>query len=500
MNQYLLRIEAANFDYSVYDTHDISTIRGGSFMLLDAFDRLKAELKTKRLVRDIGSSASIGLFAFEAENDQAAQAIKAQILNEPSLKELHDLKFATLLTEVMPVEPKQSFQENLHSLAAKVRWQQYKTAAMCLPQETDREEACKLDGVRPAVQDDRQGDQVIKVSSAVYARRDRGKGLRQKFYEELLGAKEFSTGKYAFTNDLEALASDPNRGNLHSKIAFIHLDGNRFGRTRDAKCVKETLLLDFQNHIQERLRKPALRSLIQFAIAPGNESFKYNNPKTQKPEIRLETPLWGGDEMEWVVPAWQALNVLEVFFKAASQAENWEGIRLTHAAGVVFCHHNLPILQVRRYARQLCDLAKKGLPTAVDQITADANRVAFLNLSAFDLIGSEVKEFLKAYNQPAQPEDFVVHDAASALPLWQKHLLVLKKHFPRNKIHALLRALKERKEQEVKDILERVEKLMNEKIWRETVAPAIAYLTQDHQNFNRWFLIADLINYVGEDR
>ena len=44
---YYLRIEAINLDYFVYDTHDISTIRGGSFMLLSIFDALFDNLKEK---------------------------------------------------------------------------------------------------------------------------------------------------------------------------------------------------------------------------------------------------------------------------------------------------------------------------------------------------------------------------------------------------------------------------------------------------------------------
>lgn len=489
MQQYLLRIEAVNFDYAIYDTHDISTIRGGSFMLLDAFEKLKKQ----RPEWDIGTSANIGLLKFEAHDDIAANAFKDRLLAEPPLAGLRTL--ATFTAEVLPFGSGNDFTRGLHKLTAACRWQQYQSPALILPQEIESGEACQFDGVRPAARLVRKGDQDIKVSSAVHTRSQNGKDLRQGFYENLLGAKEFSRRHFGFTDDLEALSSDPKRGNLNGKIAFIHIDGNRFGRTRDQKCTNETLLLSFQSHIQENLRKPALRRLLEFATASGNESFL-----TEAGEIRLETLLWGGDEMEWVVPAWQALNVLEVFFKATSDADTWQGFKLTHSAGVVFCHHNLPILQVRRYARDLCDLAKTGLPTDVNQINANANRIVFLNLSAFDLIGSDVKEFLKDYNQPAQPDDFVVQDAVSALPVWQNHLLALKKHFPRNKIPALLLALKNQDEQEVNDILSRVEKLMNRDAWEKSVAPAIAQLTENSQKQNRWFLIADLMNYVGEDK
>ena len=42
MPKYYIHAEAFNLDPIVYDTHDISTIRGGSFMLLDAIQQIPA--------------------------------------------------------------------------------------------------------------------------------------------------------------------------------------------------------------------------------------------------------------------------------------------------------------------------------------------------------------------------------------------------------------------------------------------------------------------------
>jgi hypothetical protein len=68
-----------------------------------------------------------------------------------------------------------------------------------------------------------------------------------------------------------------------------------------------------------------------------------------KPEIvsklRFETLLWGGDELVWVVPAWQGWWTLDFFFRKARRWE-YNNIPLKHAAGLET--HTLQI-------RQLCN-------------------------------------------------------------------------------------------------------------------------------------------------
>ncbi|MBN2093061.1 hypothetical protein JW964_25785 [candidate division KSB1 bacterium] len=485
MPKYFLRIEPVNFENAIYDTNDISTIRGASFMLLNAFDQLKDQFQEY----DIGTSASVGLFAFEAENEDAAKKIRQNIITSEPLAKIKE--YATVLHKMEKADTSLEFPLIMQKLQADVRWQQYQTPTLLLPFDIISSEPCKLDGVRPAVKDDYKGAEKIKVSNSVYSRRNPGKDLRQEVYEKILGERP----KYAFTNDLEALSTDTKRGNLNGKIAFIHLDGNRFGSARNKKCNNKELLLDFQKQIQNKMRKSALGKIIDFASAPENNSFR-----TDDDEIRLETLLWGGDEVDWIVPAWQVLNVLDLFYKTTAMFEQWEGLTLTHSAGVVFCHHNLPILQVRQYARQLCDLAKQGIPRNINQIDSSANRIAFLNLAAFDLIGSDVEEFMKSFYTPAQPADFIIENTAKNLNEWQEHVLILKRYFPRNKIYALLKALKEGQETKVKEIIDRAKKLIHGQSWNEQIEPAINSLTQNHQEPHRWFLISDLINYVGEDQ
>jgi len=62
MGDYYLRVEAVNLDNFVYDTNDISTIRSGSFLLLDTVNNLESAHDLNGLLKKISTGASAGLF------------------------------------------------------------------------------------------------------------------------------------------------------------------------------------------------------------------------------------------------------------------------------------------------------------------------------------------------------------------------------------------------------------------------------------------------------
>jgi len=490
MPEYYLRIEAVNLDHSVYDTYDISTIRGGSFMLHNAFEGVEQTVKQGGLCsefKDIGSAASVGLFRFKTDEINHMEAIINPILDEIR-KGIQS--FATLVWALRSVNKNESFTDALNHLLAECRWKQYQNASLTLPQEKSQEKACDIDGVRPGVYPDKKGDQDIKVSTAVRDRKKEGRGLRKSLYEALLKDSFpalLQENDDIVTDDLETLSSRKGAGKLDGKIAFIYLDGNRFGRTREEKCRDAELYREFQETVQDKLRKPALRQILEFALKPENSTFL-----TDDRRIRLETLLWGGDEIEWVVPAWQALNVLELFFETTQAANNFHGVKLTHSAGVVFCHHNLPILQIRRYAHDLCDIAKESISKNIHEIDpATDDRFAFLNIVSFDYMSGDTREFLKDYYFPASESDFVI--PANDIADLKTHLPTLKKHFPANKLHDMLQALQKGKAGEVQSIQERAVSLLPEG-QRTPVNLAIEKLIAGQPN--RWFRTADLMRYV----
>jgi len=484
MNTYYLRIEAVNLDYSVYDTHDISTIRGGSYMLIDAFKKL--EEKMKKELKSISTTASIGLFRVQSDEAEVKRII------DDALTELHSLTghFGTFVSSYVPAEKNVSFNRTVQELTALCRWQQYQKPSFVLPEASKVNEQCFLDRVRPGTEDEKVGTENKKVSIAVHARRTKGKELRKNLYKSLLGDSFINpiTGtEVKFTDELKELSESKEAGILDGKIAFIHIDGNRFGRIRDEICLDEDKYRDLQAKIQEKLRKATLSKIINYAIS--EKSFQ-----TDENKIRFETLLWGGDEIDWIVPAWQGLQVLQMFFEITNDAE-FEGIKLTHAAGVVFCHHDPPILQIRRYANQLCEIAKKDIPKNGARIDNSCNRISFIDLAAKDLISGDINRAIEEYYSPATTDDFLIRSASEDLPKLKENIRIIKRHFPKNKLYDIIIALKSHQYHQVDEIIERTKKIIGQSIW-EKVDPAIKEILKDNQN--RWLIIADLLDYVGD--
>jgi hypothetical protein len=500
MPEYYLRIEAVNLDYSVYDTYDISTIRGGSFMLHSAFEMMEQRLNPlPQNFKDLGSTASVGLWRFEAD-ESAKDAIVKQFVDEAS-KDIST--FATLVRAVKEANDK-PFKQTLNELLAECRLQQYQTSSVVLPLEKKNSKPCDFDGIRPGVHPDRKGKEPKIASTAVFTRRKKGKQLRNDIYRKLLGDTHYAQllenvgedtseeeglvekEKSIVTTDLEALSARKGAGKLDGKIAFIYLDGNRFGRIREEMCTDAGLYKEFQETVQEKLRKAALQQILDFAHKTENTSFLTNG------RIRLETLLWGGDDIEWIVPAWQALNVLESFFETTQAVGNFHRVTLTHSAGVVFCHHNLPILQIRRYARELCDIAKEGISKNIREIDpVTDNRFAFLNIVSFDYMAGDTREFLKDYYSPAIESDFII--PASEIADLKMYLPILKRYFPVNKQHDMLQALKRGNVGELQSVQERAISLLPD--WqRAEVNMAIEKVIAGQ--LNRWFRVADLMRYI----
>jgi hypothetical protein len=340
---------------------------------------------------------------------------------------------------------------------------------------------CFLNGVLPAVTQDKIGDKEESISRSVDLRRQNGIRLRNNIYNKVLGE---DISELSVTSDLEELSACKEAGKLDGKIAFIYLDGNRFGKIRDQKCKNLENYSDFHKKIRSELRNPALEKVLKFAM-------KTRSFLTDDNKLRIETLLWGGDEIEWIVPAWHALDVLEIFFNTTQENNNFRGVTLTHSAGVVFCSHNLPILQIRRYARDLCEIAKESVSENINEIGSTADCFAFLNIVSFDYMSGDIKVFLRDYHYPASEKDFIIK--AEEIGALKAYLPILKKYFPSNKLHEILAALKAGNIQEIDNIQKRALSLMNE-LQQEKVKGAIQNLINDKHN--RWYIVGDLIRYV----
>lgn len=260
--------------------------------------------------------------------------------------------------------------------AAMSRWAQMKAPSVALPKRGQMG-VCQVDLIRPAVED--LGGHLGLVSDSVRSRFRYGRDQKHRFYEDHAGASGLQ-----FTHDIEGLSEDSDRQyeNLGGKIALIHLDGNGFGSIQRG-CDSPESLGDWDQYIQQQ-RRNGLKSILNAIV--GRDEWRNGD------KVRLETLLWGGDEMVFVVPAWCGWSFLDAWFSCARKwafpiSQGGE-TALTHSASIVFCNHKAPIHRIRQLAFDLTDLAKNS--------ARDCNHFAYKVLESFDHIGRDLEEHMSS--------------------------------------------------------------------------------------------------------
>lgn len=361
MNRYYLRLEGVNFSSFISDTQDLSTIRGGGLLLLEAAQRV---LALDEGLAKVGMGASSGLYSFLAADDREALARRRRVA--AWLRGDEQLRHATFVVDVLRASG--DFQRDKESLLALNRWRQMAAPSVAMPAPAaDGAEPCALDRLRPA-RARRIHDGA--VSESAWQRREHGRERKQTFYRDETGI-DVTAG---FSLSLEDLARDPSRGNLDGKMAVIYLDGNAFGRLNPhVASPDDQRALDayLQGERRAVLRQIVERALELPALSEGEHG-----------RLRLETLLWGGDEIAWVVPAWAGWWVVDLFFR---REWHYQGERLTHACGVIFCHHKAPIHRMRALAEDLAGLAKAK--------SRDEDLVAYEVLESYDDVGESLERY-----------------------------------------------------------------------------------------------------------
>jgi hypothetical protein len=202
----------------------------------------------------------------------------------------------------------------------------------------------------------------------------------------------------------------------------------------------------------------------------------------------LETLLWGGDEVLWVVPAWLGWHVVQTFFRVVSagaadqraaapprsvavrpaaakheirnlddkrkkapapapaqqEVPGLDELVLTYSAGLVFCHAQAPI-------RRIWDLAEQLTREAKQARDRNKNAIAYVVLESFDQLGGAVKAArVRHLPFPATPDANVLGDRlsrtvidAAALPGLLDAVRWMRAHFPRGSVYRILRVLRE---------------------------------------------------------
>lgn len=505
MPKYYLHAEAFNLDHMVYDTHDISTIRGGSFILLDAIKQLPAAIDR---LEPIATAASKGVFAYEDPDDLDAQR---KGMAQQVLRFLHDAtdSHATFLVAVEEDIPN-DFPLVLSRLEAKVRRQQWRMPTVVVPPFAATDQECYLDGWRPGVVPYTSDVTGARISVAANFRRNLGRKIKQHLFSQLLNGPTYDDDLVA--KDLGKLATDDHKGILNGKIALIQVDGNSFGRIRNEICDTASKRKEFDKAIQEGCRNVFLRDLLTRASADPD----FQVVDGGKTALRIELLLWGGDEFTLVVPAWKGLEVIERFFHFAEGLQ-FEGVPMTHRAAVIFCHYDAPILQIRRLADKLLGMTKKNITRqfeaafATDSSLASlapenrdqqlewlsnakyGNAARYLVLESFDMLRGSLEQFLERYYGIADTNEMLLYGHKMSELHGNLHTICAA--VPKGRMVKVAHAISQGDAASANELRKRLpESVAPDQ--RDAALAAIDTLTKG--NDAGWYLLADLWDYAEE--
>ncbi len=375
-----LKVEAVNFENAIFDTNQLSVVRGSSYALKQIIIQIEKRLVQAKLpnYEAVTTASSTGIFCCEPKSMSKLRNIVKSYLN--SKIEIDKVYFVPneLFTFVVNDVIANNYLIAKEQLTALGRFKQASSFSHALPNfDTNAHSACALNGFLAADSDQKsiKASKDSKVSQSVNTRYRIGCGVRAGIYKQEredacsklsgLGAEWDERLKalpdideYSFPSDLETLAGCHPKMSINGKVAVIYSDGNAFGEAQrkaieDAKGKRDPSEVKQEFDLKIRLERARyLTHLVDFLASKGALI-----EKDGKKIVLLETLLWGGDEMTLVVPAWIGLEVLLHY------SENYMNVaiceqKLTSSTGIVFCSHKTPIRKAEQAARELADAIK----------------------------------------------------------------------------------------------------------------------------------------------
>jgi hypothetical protein len=432
----LLRIEAINLAFVIDDTEDLSTRRGGSYMLLDAVNQLKNHFSDR--LKAISTGASVGLFELlpaAGDGRQLRDEVR-QFLQASEKPYAH----ATFTVDLVQDD---DFRTASEKAVAANRWRQMHELNFSTAW-GESSEVCGIDEIRPGIEKIHLPDnKTVMVSASVHARREAGRDLRQDIYRDILD----ESLSLQFTDDTKSLSTFQTSAfpeipaNLNGKMAVFYADGNGFGRIQ-RDCQDAAALKKWDKDIRDK-RKKLLKALLELkkwdkdirdkrkkllkALLDWLEQTPW--ARTDTGELRFETLLWGGDELLFLLPAWLGLQFAEQFF-ALTADWAYGAEKLTHACGLVFAKHSTPISQLQTLAKQLAEHGKT-------ETRKEQNSLSWVVLESFDHTGDQIDKFWERNGIPENGWDRLLLTAERLADL--RAMEPLKEALPRS---ALVRALR----------------------------------------------------------
>ncbi len=388
MVDHYLRIEGVNHAAVMEDTTQLSVIRGGSFLLREAVKYLAEHERFGQCLEPISTGASMGLFKV-ISGDPAS--LRDRIADD--LAKHEQFRHFTFVVDVERDEGDPT--KALAAVTARNRFRQMRQLSAALPPWNEQAfMPCEWDDARPgdANVEVRRDDGVTlaPVSKSVKARHDYGRDQKQAFYKHDTisnGVIDPRIAALDYTLDLNEIATGSPYRDLENKLALIYLDGNKFGSipSESMEHNPETTRSAAIRRFDVKLRRYRSRFLRQFLLTIAD----YPDFRTGDGKLRIETLLWGGDEITLVLPAWKGFWALNWFYEC-SRKWNYHKVPLTHAGGLVFCHYKTPIFRIQKLARYLASEVKDYLER---QPVKRQNRFEYAVLESIDFPTEPVRRF-----------------------------------------------------------------------------------------------------------
>jgi hypothetical protein len=438
MTEYLFRVEGVNLNPTVYDTSDISTIRGGGFYLLSRIGDL-AHNYADNLITEGASSAVFKIETKEPEDVRTTMLQSLYRKNNESEEIIPEMMF---LIEF--IENTGDFPELMARLIGQIRLAQMQSPNLRVFQDTlvpglepemNSMGYDALNRVLPAhIYDAKKGN----LSTFTNTRRRLGVKLRERIYTDLLFDDMQSIKDYSFTDNLADLAENNTVGNLSGKIAYIYIDGNKFGELQQNFGVSK--LREYDKKLQGCKKR--------FLGAVLGHVKDYKSFLTTDNIVRLETLLWGGDEIKLVVPAWLGWKVASFFYninateemKIKAKIGDTEMVcELTYAMGLVFAHHKNPIRNIDQIAVELAEAVKNDVQANNDVSYpaykhSTGNRMQYVVLESLETLPSDYGMYAASrYGMKVAPHALSIDDMKAL----ETFALLLDEHFSRSRVYAI---------------------------------------------------------------
>lgn len=483
MPTYYLRMEGVNLSAVFDDTNQISVIRGASFLLREATKAYKKAYENHPALKNwqvISNGASIGLYSFEAEHIDAAEEVKEILVRALNTDE--QFQHFTFVVDIQA--DTQDFTHDKEALIARNRFRQMQQLSLVIPEKNEKNTAvCTLTNLAPAVKEARIGEELKEISTSVQVRLEHGRKEKQGFYQKERAAiqnnESANSGELDYVESLQEIAFKT--GTLKNKIAVLYLDGNKFSAIQREHCQQVSDIQDFDQLMQNN-RRDFLNKLHELICNdPDFANYK---------KMRLETLLWGGDEMLLVVPASKGLKLLSFFYECSKDWAFRDVAPFTHAGGLVFCRAKTPIRRIRKYAQELADFVKSQDRTK--------NLFDYSVLESIDY-PSETPEKLrkKIYS------DFLLKDYKPLMPFTKQGLIALselknsKNSVSKTQAYKLARASTQ-SEDEFKKAYARFSIVLNNSEREKSIKQFLEKAFPTQSECWQWIHLVELWDYIDE--